>query len=208
MNLIIARHGNTFLANQPAYYVGSQQDLPLVPFGIEQAHAIGQFLLQQNVQLTGVYTGPLQRMRVTAQEALKKINTELPITVDTRLNELDYGLWSGLTSQEVRERFGAADYEAWEQSSTWPAQGHWGESEQAVINRISDFSQHLLQKYTGNDTVLVVASNGCLRYFLKLIPNVFAEKVQQRQLKMGTGHLSCLQYQNNAWHLTYWNQKP
>lgn len=208
MNLIIARHGNTFLTGEPAYYVGSQQDLPLVPFGIEQAQAIGRSLVQQNCRLAGVYTGPLQRMRTTAQEALNVMHCSLPIVVDQRLNELDYGLWSGLTSEEVRQRFGDADYEAWESRSAWPTQGQWGESEQKVIARIQDFAQSLLQHYSVEDTILVVASNGCLRYFLTLIPNAFEEKIQQRQLKIGTGHMSCLQYINHVWQLKYWNQKP
>lgn len=208
MNLILARHGNTFLANEPAYYVGSQHDLPLVPFGIEQAQAIGLNLLKQNCHLTAVYTGPLQRMKSTAQQALNSMHSDLPIILDERLNELDYGLWSGLTSQEVRQRFGDADYEAWEKKSSWPSQGQWSESEDAVIARITAFAHDLAQRYTEQDTILVVASNGCLRYFLKLIPNAFEEKIQQQQLKIGTGHLCCLQYQNNAWTLKYWNQKP
>lgn len=208
MNLILARHGNTFLANEPAYYVGSQHDLPLVSVGIEQAQAIGQSLVQQKCHLTAVYTGPLQRMRSTAQEALNSMHCDLPIIVDTRLNELDYGLWSGLTSQEVRQRFGDADYEAWEKRSAWPAQGRWGETEEAVIARINAFAQDLIRRHTQQDTILVVASNGCLRYFLNLISGAFEEKAKQGQLKIGTGHLCCLQYQNTAWNLLYWNQKP
>lgn len=208
MNLILARHGNTFLATEPAYYVGSQEDLPLVPFGVEQGQAIGRSLLRENCHLSAVYTGPLQRMQSTALEALNAMHCVLPIIIDDRLNELDYGLWSGLTSQEVRQRFGEAEYTAWEQTSQWPVQGKWPESESAVIARITQFAQYLVQKYSQNDTVLVVASNGCLRYFLKLIPGAFEEKIQQHQLKIGTGNMCYLQYRNNAWNLKYWNQKP
>ena len=185
MNLILARHGNTFHAQEPAYYVGSQHDLPLVSFGIEQATAIGLALQQQSCHLAGVYTGPLQRMRATAQYALLAMDCPLQIKVDERLNELDYGLWSGLTSQEVRQRFGDADYEAWERQSQWPLLGEWAETEQVVI-----------------------ASNGCLRYFLKLVPGSFEAKVAQGQLKIGTGHLSQLQYRHNKWTLISWNQRP
>lgn len=208
MNLILARHGNTFLATEPAYYVGSQEDLPLVPFGIEQGQAIGRSLLQENCHLSAVYTGPLQRMQSTALEALNAMHCVLPIIIDDRLNELDYGLWSGLTSQEVRQRFGEVEYNAWEQTSQWPLQGKWLESESAVIARITQFAQDLVQKYSQGDTVLVVASNGCLRYFLKLIPGAFEEKTQQHQLKIGTGNMCYLQYRNNGWNLKYWNQKP
>lgn len=208
MNIILARHGNTFHAHAPAYYVGSQHDLPLVPFGIEQAQAIGQALHHQGCHLAGVYTGPLKRMRSTAQTALTAMQSPLQEVVDERLNELDYGLWSGLTSQEVRQRFGDAEYEAWERQSHWPSLGVWGETEEAVVARITAFAHDMAQNYTDQDTVLVVASNGCLRYFLKLIPDLFEEYRLHRQLKIGTGHLCQLRYEHKHWTLDYWNQAP
>ena len=208
MNLILARHGNTFHAQEPAYYVGSQHDLPLVPFGIEQATAIGFALKQRNCQLAGVYSGPLQRMRATAQHALQAMACSLQIKVDERLNELDYGLWSGLTSQEVRQRFGDADYEAWERQSQWPLLGEWAETEQVVTARMTAFAEDLVNCHAEHDNILVVASNGCLRYFLKLVPGAFEAKVAQGQHKIGTGHLGQLQYRHNKWTLISWNQRP
>ena len=208
MNLILARHGNTFHAQEPAYYVGSQHDLPLVPFGIEQATAIGVALQRQHCNLAGVYSGPLQRMLTTAQYALQAMHCPLSIEVDERLNELDYGLWSGLTSQEVRQRFGDEDYEAWERQSKWSRVGEWAESEPAVIARITAFAKDLVQRHADQDTIFVVASNGCLRYFLKLVPGAFAEKIAQTQLKIGTGHLCHLHYKQAKWTLVSWNQKP
>ena len=62
--------------------------------------------------------------------------------------------------------------------------------------------------HTEEDTVLVVASNGCLRYFLHLVPGAFEEKVAQRQLKIGTGHMCRFQYHEGKWALEYWNQAP
>lgn len=208
MDLILARHGNTFQAQEPAYYVGSQHDLPLVPFGLEQATAIGLALKKQPGHLAGVYSGPLQRMRTTAQYALQAMQSALPIEIDERLNELDYGLWSGLTSHEVRQKFGDDDYEAWERQSQWSRKGEWAESEPTVIARITEFAEDLVQRYTAHDTVFVVASNGCLRYFLKLVPGAFAEKIAQGQLKIGTGHLCHLRYEHGKWAVVSWNQKP
>ena len=208
MNLILARHGNTFHAQEPAYYVGIQHDLPLVPFGVEQATAIGLALKQQNCPLAGVYSGPLQRMRATAQHALLAMDCPLQIKVDERLNELDYGLWSGLTGQEVRQRFGDEDYESWERQSQWPLLGKWAETEQAVTARMTAFAEDLVKCHAEKDNILVVASNGCMRYFLKLVPGSFEAKVAQGQLKIGTGHLGQLQYRHNKWTLISWNQRP
>lgn len=208
MDLILARHGNTFQSGEPAYYVGSQHDLPLVPFGILQAQSIGQTLLEEHCHLAAVYTGPLQRMRTTAQQALLAMHCPLQAVIDPRLDELDYGLWSGLTSEEVRARFGDGEYESWEHQSQWPLSGKWSESAEAVTARITDFAQDLVQRHAHQDKILVVASNGCLRYFLKLVSGAFEEKIAQRQLKIGTGHVCQLQYHQNIWSLDYWNRAP
>lgn len=208
MKLVLARHGNTFESGQPAYYVGSQQDLPLVAFGHAQAALLGQALAQHCPHLTAVYTGPLQRMITTAQLALEAMHSPLHSQVDLRLNELDYGAWSGLTSQEVKDRFGVQDYENWERQSKWPTQAAWGESEGAVIDRIQSFVADLETRHAEHEQVCVVASNGCLRYFLTIVPGAFEQYVAQHQLKIATGHVCQLSYHRGQWTLDAWNQSP
>lgn len=208
MKLILARHGNTFESGQPAYYVGSQQDMPLVAFGHTQAMLLGQALAQRYPHLAAVYTGPLQRMVATAQLALEAMQSSIHSQVDLRLNELDYGAWSGLTSQEVKDRFGAQDYEDWERQSQWPSQGAWGESESAVIARIQSFAVDLVARHAEHEQVCVVASNGCLRYFLTLVPGAFDELIAQHKLKIATGHICELRYHQGQWSLEAWNQSP
>lgn len=208
MKLILARHGNTFRPDESAYYVGAQHDLPLVDYGLVQAQEIGKALAKLTQPITAVYAGPLLRMQATARNALTAMQSSLELMIDDRLNELDYGLWSGLTSQQVREKFGDHEYENWEKKSLWPAAGQWAESEKEVIERITQFAQNLTQRHASDETILVVASNGCLRYFLHLVAEAFAEKVAQGQLKIGTGHLCQLQYIQEKWRIEYWNRAP
>ena len=208
MKLVLARHGNTFETDQPAYYVGSQQDMPLVALGRTQAARLGQALAQQCPDLTAMYTGPLKRMIATAQLALEAMGSPLHSQVDSRLNELDYGCWSGLTSQEVKHRFGLQDYENWERLSQWPTQAGWGESEAAVIARIQDFVANIVMRHAEDEQVCVVASNGCLRYFLTLVPGAFQRHVTQQQMKIATGHVCHFSYYQDQWTLDVWNQSP
>ena len=208
MRIILARHGNTFNAGEPAYYVGSAHDLPLVDFGNKQAQRIGTVLANVYPDLAAVYTGPLLRMTSTARRALDIMKSPLQGVIDERLNELDYGLWSGLTAEEVRHTFGEAEYERWEQQSQWPLLGQWGESQDLVIARIQAFVADLLRCHGDKDDLLVVASNGCLRYFLTLVPGAFERQIASRQLKIGTGHLCQLSYCNGSWTLDFWNQSP
>jgi probable phosphoglycerate mutase len=208
MQLVLARHGNTFESGQPAYYVGSQQDLPLIAFGHVQAALLGQALAQHCPDLKAMYTGPLKRMITTAQLALEAMNSPLCGHIDSRLNELDYGVWSGLTSQEVKDRFGAADYENWERLSQWPTQARWGETEAGVIARIQSFVADLVSRHAEHEQVCVVASNGCLRYFLTIVPGAFEHYVAQQQLKIATGYVCQFSYHQGQWTLDAWNQSP
>ncbi|HVT63337.1 MAG TPA: histidine phosphatase family protein [Legionellaceae bacterium] len=208
MKLILARHGNTFRPEETAYYVGSQHDLPLVAFGRTQAELIGQYLSTLTRPIVAVYTGPLQRMQMTARIALNTLSYPIEIMTDTRLNELDYGLWSGLTSEEVRTRFGDDNYDRWERQSLWPKECAWGESEAEVSARIAAFAQDLVHCHAKDDHIVIVASNGCLRYFLKLIPHAFEQQIAKKQLKIGTGHLCQIEYHQDKWQLNYWNQAP
>ena len=128
MRLILVRHGNTFETDMPAFYVGSQQDLPLVASGELQAAKLGQYFAKTYPELKAIYSGPLIRMQQTAGFILDAMPTHVSIQIDTRLNELDYGAWSGLTAHQVQERFGQDDFEQWENYSEWPKQGGWPET--------------------------------------------------------------------------------
>jgi broad specificity phosphatase PhoE len=208
MEIILARHGNTFGAGQPAVWVGSQNDLPLVASGQDQAKKLGRTLLQMKINLAAVYTGPLMRMTSYAKIALNEANIRLQPIVDRRLNEIDYGQWSGLTNAEVGEKFGKDALENWEKKSQWPLNSGWGESKQAVIERIKNFIQDLIERHASHEKILLVSSNGCLRYFLDLIPGKLAAHIENQTAKMATGHISKLNYNNEMWQLDFWNMPP
>lgn len=204
MEIILARHGNTFAPGQPVVWVGSQNDLPLVESGKEQAKKLGKVLLQANISPVAVYTGPLQRMTNYADILLKEMNLAIKPIIDMRLNEVDYGKWSGLTSEEVCAQFGKDQFEKWEKESKWPNNSGWGESEELVVKRIRQFAQDCAQKFP-NETILVVASNGCLRYFLDLIPGELAKRITDKTIKIATGNMCKLSYKNATWRIDYWN---
>ncbi len=208
MELILARHGNTFKSGEPAVWVGSQNDLPLVESGEAQAKLLGQTLLKMQTTFTSVYTGPLIRMTAYAKIILSELKINLHPTIDLRLNEINYGKWSGLTRNEICEKFGADEFEKWENHSQWPQSGGWDESEQALIKRIKEFSNHLTQRYVKNEKILVVGSNGSLRYFLDLIPGKLQHHIKDRTVKIATGNISKLTYRNESWKLDFWNFSP
>ncbi len=95
----MARHGETDW-NRERRFQG-HADPPLNDVGREQARELAQTLTGSG--LAAVYTSPLARARETAEI----VGAELGLPVEARpaLREVDVGSWSGLTRDEVEERY-------------------------------------------------------------------------------------------------------
>ena len=208
MKIILARHGNTFGPNDPVTWVGCNNDLPLVESGKEQARTLARALKQSGVELSAIYCGPLLRTLNYAKIVSEILPYHGEINVDLRLQELDYGVWSGLATQQICEKFGAKELEEWEKNCRWPINAGWKGSEHLVRNEISSFSEDLFERYKKQDNILVISSNGRLRYFLNLIPGEFENHVKNGKTKVKTGNVCKFTYSNNKWNLNYWNVPP
>jgi broad specificity phosphatase PhoE len=157
--IVLARHGNTFEAGTPAYWVGGKTDLPLVAEGIAQALRLVTYLRAAHIAPKTVVAGPLLRTREFAEVIADAFDCKVAVDVD--LTELDYGAWEGLDSSSVVTRFGHAALEAWEARLEWPANGGWGESPEAVTARIRRF---LTKAAAFDQPVFACTSNGILRF--------------------------------------------
>ncbi|HET8657626.1 MAG TPA: histidine phosphatase family protein [Micromonosporaceae bacterium] len=104
--LIVWRHGQTEW--NATDRVQGQHDVPLSPFGREQAAAAAAHLAHQRPVM--IVASDLRRAADTAA-ALAEV-TGLPVATDPRLRERHFGEWQGLTLAEVGRR--------------WPAElGRW-----------------------------------------------------------------------------------
>ncbi len=185
MKLILARHGNTFDDGQIPTWVGSKNDLPLVEKGKAQAEALADYLVKNSIKPDAVYCGPLKRTKEYAQIICENAKLNLEPIIDERLNEIDYGEWSGLTNKEISEKFGDDVLCAWNDFSIWPEKekGNWGTSKQKLLSNVNSFVEGLSQKYSlvpaSNDkTILAVSSNGVLRHFGLIFGNKTNAKVK------------------------------
>ncbi len=208
MKIILSRHGNTFSATDPVVWVGATQDLPLVDSGILQAQCLAQALKKTNIHPKVVYCGPLKRTRDYATIVLEQLHSSKKPIVDSRLNEIDYGNWAGLTNTQIQEIGEGEELSAWENLSVWPKFAGWEGTPTHMVKEIREFSKDLITQYDPTDTILVVSSNGRLRYFLKLIPGLFEQTVQDKMFKVATGNICLLTYENRKWQMQFWNKKP
>ena len=206
MRLILLRHGNTFEDGQTAVWLGAKDDLPLTAKGHEQAKQVGLVLNSQKIN--AIYAGPLTRTKQTAEIVAQAVGYDAPIVIDQRLIELDYGKWSGLSDQEVKSKFGNAEIEAWTNHGIWPSQAGFSPSEASVKQDVKHFAAELQKRQKSTDMVLVVSSNGKLRYFLSLIPNEFENRLSAGKFKLGTGKAGIIDLDGSSAKLLGWNLNP
>ena len=88
--IYIIRHGQTELNN--AHVLQGRSDYPLNENGIAQARKAGQWLMNQGIAFSYVYSSPLKRAIQTAE----LLAPEKPVVIDDRLIEMDYGPYEGM----------------------------------------------------------------------------------------------------------------
>jgi probable phosphoglycerate mutase len=97
--ILIARHGETEW-NRVGRWQG-WADPPLNELGRAQARDLAAQLA--DVPFDAVYSSDLRRAQETA--VIVAAPHGVPVEVDPELREIDVGSWSGLTKDEIRDRF-------------------------------------------------------------------------------------------------------
>ncbi len=82
-------------------------DVPLSDRGRQQARALGRWTAQQppDEQPTVLWCSPYVRAQETAQIALQTAGLDLPVVVDERLREREFGVLDGLTRRGITAQF-------------------------------------------------------------------------------------------------------
>jgi probable phosphoglycerate mutase len=82
-------------------------DVPLSETGFAQAEALGRWWGRQpaDEQPTVVWTSPYVRARQTAQQVLETAGLDVPVVVDERLREREFGVLDGLTRKGITAQF-------------------------------------------------------------------------------------------------------
>lgn len=136
--LIVVRHGRTE-ANATGLLLGRRVDPGLDALGLQQAEALGRLLQGAH----RVVSSPLLRTRQTAA------CLGLPVTVDDRWVELDYGEMDGTPMAEVP----ADTWAAWRGDVDWTPPG--GESLRTLGRRVRAALDDLAEEARERDVVVV-----------------------------------------------------
>lgn len=207
MELLLIRHGNTFLGTEKAVWVG-RQDLELTEEGKDQARMVGRYLAAHNIALAGIYCAPLLRTVSTANVIVEELGGQMQPVVDSRLTEIDYGAWSGLTSEQVAERFGSRMLEAWNDEGRWPPPGVWNSRREEIEAGVEAFTREARARHGKKAVVAAVSSNGCIRCFLPLIRRQDRTMLGKKGLKVRTGAVCRLAWEAEAFTVLSWDERP
>ena len=107
--IILARHGETEW-NRMKIFRGVY-DVPLNENGRAQAKLLGKALAGRRIDVA--YSSPLSRARETAELALSRRDVE--IKIHPGFADIDYGLWTGLSEEDVAAKW-PAELAAWKET--------------------------------------------------------------------------------------------
>jgi len=200
--LLIARHGNTFDKGDVLLRVGKHTDLPLSVSGKEQALKLGEFFKNNDIHVDKAYSSNLQRTVQTAQIALETCGDAIDVIPLSMFDEIDYGPDEGKAEDEVVARLGEGALKLWD-SKAIPPNG-WNVDVEQIKRDWQDFAKGV--KDSG-ETILVVTSNGIARFAPYILID-HDEFIANNKIKLSTGAISCIEYENGRWVAKYWNVKP
>ncbi|MCS5708528.1 phosphoglycerate mutase family protein [Candidatus Berkiella cookevillensis] len=210
VTLYLYRHGNTFEAGDKVVQVGLKSDLPLTTVGKQQAESFGAYLQKSSISPNSIFSGQLQRQTESAHILQSYFPQTILKTHVQALDEIDYGLWEGLTANEITENW-EHQAQCWHTQAIWP-NDIFKQSREYHLQHITEFLTALYNKQgEKNAPVIVVSSNGIIRlflYFSNLWENICATSAMNNY-KVGTGNFCKVQlHENNIITIDEWNVNP
>ena len=160
MKLYISRHGQTPWNVEDL--VCGRADVPLTEVGQQQARLLAESAIDKGIDV--ILSSPLQRARQTAKAVSDAIG--VPIQIDDRLIEMDFGSYDGTS------RFG--EEFQWVRAQM-PTRFPGGESGFDLAYRVYSLLYEIREKYA-DKTVLLVCHNCVCRMVRSFFVNMSTEE--------------------------------
>ncbi len=210
ISLICVRHGNTFESDERPVWVGRQSDMPLTAYGRKQIEKVGQELRAKQLRVDAVFHGSLVRQSESAAILADMLADEqVPRTVCDALDEIDYGAWEGLHTDEVKQGW-SREYSDWLEGVVWP-ESVFQENYRERLLRLSNWLKELRESFPDGGCVLATSSNGALRllnYFDRSRWQQITEQRDGATLKVSTGGYCEVKLSQSGLKVLQWNCKP
>lgn len=188
--LVLWRHSRTDY-NTEGRLQGSL-DIPLGPQGRKQAATAAARIIAHHGDALQVVSSPLQRATASADELSRLVGTET--VVDEAFTQRPYGIWEGLTNDEVRQRW--PEEHARRHDGLEPRIEGWG----ASVDVAARVAAGLRRWWDPERTTVVVSHGSAIQ--LGVIELVGVEVVSRTFGKIPHGAWHVLsQAESGAWHV-------
>lgn len=155
--LYLVRHGQVADGHTDRYH--GHNDVALSPTGVRQCEALAAYL--KDVAFHGIYASDLTRTRRGAE--IIGQGRGLPVQAIPAFREINFGVWEGLTFQEIMDRYPEQLRQRFADLANFRIPG--GESLQDLQSRVMPQLTALCQRHVG-EAFLIVAHAGINRVIL------------------------------------------
>ena len=163
MRLVFVRHAQS-VANAKGRWQG-RLEFDLSPEGREQARRLSNRFQEESFQPTHIYSSPQKRTAETAKVVGRAWS--VPIEFWDDLKEIDVGAFSGLTWDEIADKYPgvAEEFQRMRRWSVVPG----AEPVQERIARARRVIRAVVHRHSDNDTLLIITHGGILLHMLKAL---------------------------------------
>jgi broad specificity phosphatase PhoE len=141
------------------------QDGPISQGGLEQAEKLIEYFADK--EISKIYVSAYQRTKQTSMPLVRHFNL-LPL-VDERLNEVDNGLFEGMTEEQVKHKYP----EEWQAYRERKADFRFpeGETGEEARNRIANFLDEKCELHK-DENIVAVSHDGLIRVMMCHLMNL------------------------------------
>jgi len=164
VRLLLIRHGES--EGNAERRLQGRGEYPLSERGREQARRLAERLGDECGGVAAIYTSSLSRAAETAQILAEVVDA--PVIGDDRLREYDVGKLTGLTMEEIRERFPQV-YAAWEKDAEEWVPFPGSEGNEDFDRRVRQVFAEIIARHDNDENVIVVSHGGTLGVYLSQI---------------------------------------
>jgi len=194
LKLYIVRHGETEW-NLIKKFQG-QLDSPLTENGIKIMKDTGNKL--KNIIFSRVYTSELARAVKSAEIILNKNinykNDRIEIKKMSELNEVYFGLWQGLSHEEIFEKYSEEAENYFHNVKRYNAENIKAEKLKDALDRFLRGIEKILKNHKSGN-ILIVTHGTVLEMFINYVENKDLLEINERKL-VNNGDYKIFNYKN------------
>lgn len=193
--IIFLRHAQA-KNNVERILAGRREGFPLTQIGLQQAEKIAKFL--KPLEISAIYSSPIERAISTANLAAKDLNLE--VKPDSRLTEIDMGMFSGMFYEDMFTKYGNVFLKFYQDNPIIEENGV--EPFSNVKKRVLDIVDYCSKEHKGQN-VLLVTHMDPIKAMISTILNLKPESLYE--LIIRNASLTILKKEQNNYSLAAMN---